>query len=157
MADRVSRILRYIIVALAAMLVVLIFFFVSQYIALRRARIITMHELWASAFIRRHGTPTPQEAAFIGPWMTFGYVNEAFLLPPGYLEQRFSIADPRYPMLTLGTYAKESGISIPLFTSDVQNAVRSYLAAHAATSTIPAETVGPHVSGTAPDITPTVE
>ena len=137
MADRAAHILKYIILALAVALVVLVFFFVAQYLALRRARIVTMRELWTSAFIQRHGTPLPGEAALISPWMTFGYVNDAFLLPAGYLQQRFSIADPRYPMLTLGAYAKESGIAAPSFTGEVQNAVRSYLAARETTSTAP--------------------
>jgi hypothetical protein len=113
-------------------------FFVHQYLALRRARLVTARELWTSVFIRRHGgLPTPQEAALISPWMTFKYVSDAYLLPADYLKTDLHITDTRYPMLTLGAYAKESGIAVPTFTANVQGIVRDYLIAHPAATITP--------------------
>ncbi len=45
------------------------------------------------------------------PWMTFEYVNRVFGLPPEVLKDALHIADPKYPKLTIASFARKAGIS----------------------------------------------
>ncbi|MDR3559524.1 MAG: hypothetical protein P4L58_03930, partial [Candidatus Pacebacteria bacterium] len=41
-------------------------------------------------------------------WMTFGFINHSFNLPPEYLKNTLGITDNKYPNITLDRWAKES-------------------------------------------------
>ena len=46
----------------------------------------------------------------IESWMTFGFLNRSFNLPPEYLKNALGITDSKYPTITLNRWAKESSI-----------------------------------------------
>jgi hypothetical protein len=41
-------------------------------------------------------------------WMTFGYINKSFDLPPEYLKNNLSIIDKKYPNISIDSWAKKS-------------------------------------------------
>ena len=118
---------RAIVIGLVALLVVLSLFLLGQYFALRRASLISAHELWLSTVLHEHGPITANDVSFIRSWMTFDYVNKLFGLPPGYLEDRLSITDPRYPQMSLGSYASHNHIDLADLTSELDAAIKDYL------------------------------
>jgi len=122
-----SRPLKIAIAVLVAILVILCFFLVRAYFALRREHLVNIRELSLSAFVARHGPLTAADVGVIRPWMTFDYVNHAFGLPADFLKTTFGIADPGYPKLTLSRYAAEEGFSQAEFVNAVQTAVAEHL------------------------------
>jgi hypothetical protein len=66
--------------------------------------------------------------ADISSWMTFDYINKVFKLPPAYLKQALQINDAKYPVLTIGQYAKKTKNNISLLITNTQSAVKTYLA-----------------------------
>lgn len=62
----------------------------------------------------------------IQPWMTFGYINTLFNLPPQYLQTFFQIHDIRYPNIELRRYAKLNGIDQELFMEKITDAIVEY-------------------------------
>jgi hypothetical protein len=76
------------------------------------------------------GPLTAADASSTEVWMTFGYINRAFVLPSSYLETNLNITDSRYPRMTIIEYAKDSGISQAAALSRVQNAISIYFPAN---------------------------
>ncbi|MGC9599218.1 MAG: hypothetical protein ABSE18_02420 [Minisyncoccia bacterium] len=124
---RLARAVRYALIILGVIFLVLIVFAVMQYRALRRAQVINAREFFITSLIQRHGPLTANEAALIRPWMTFDYLNRIFNLPADYLKTQLSIADPHYPQLSLGGYARSGHLDPNVFLGQVETAVRAYL------------------------------
>lgn len=62
----------------------------------------------------------------IAPWMTFNYLNIVFRLPPDYLQNTFSITDPRYPNIRLDYYIKHNNLDTQTFIQNIGQAITSY-------------------------------
>jgi hypothetical protein len=124
---KIGQYIKYAIVILAIVLVVLFVFFVGQYIALRRAHIISARESWLSAAIQKHGPATATDVNFIRSWMTFDYIDKLFDIPQDYLKTRLSITDARYPKLSISEYAGDVHLNKTDATGEVAGAVRDYL------------------------------
>jgi hypothetical protein len=122
-----STYLRYVVVALAIVLVVLFGVLVHQYISLRRAQFVSAHELLVSTFLHKHGPVTASDVSFIRSWMTFDYVNKLFGLPPSYLEDQLSITDPRYPEMSIGSYANRNHVDVTTLLGEIDTAVKNFL------------------------------
>ena len=60
--------------------------------------------------------------------MTFDYVNTLFRLPPTYLETQLTITDPRYPRMSIGSYANHNHIDLTTFMGELDAAITNYLA-----------------------------
>ena len=78
------------------------------------------------SYINYHRPPVLIED--ISPWMTFDYINKMFNLPPEYLKQTLNINDKRYPVITISQYSRKEKIKTNLAITNVQDAVKSYLA-----------------------------
>ncbi len=119
---------RYVVIGLVLVLAVLALFLVREYIGLRRASLLSAHELWLGTVLRTHGPVTVNDIGFIRSWMTFDYINKLFGLPPGYLENRLSITDPRYPQISLENYAEHGHIDLATLIGEIDLAIRDYFA-----------------------------
>jgi hypothetical protein len=124
--------LRWILIGLAALLVILLVSLFAQYESLRQAEIISAHEFQRSQILERHAPLAPSEASVVRLWMTFDYVNKIFALPPDYLKTQLNVSDSHYPRLTIGEYAESVKVDQTTALTQVQNAVRNYT-----TSSIP--------------------
>jgi hypothetical protein len=124
---KTGQYIKYAIVFLAIVIVVLSVFFFRQYVALRRANIISARESWLSTAIKNHGHATVNDVDFVRSWMTFDYLDKLFNLPPDYLKTRFSIMDNRYPKLSISEYAGSSHLNKNMVTSEIIGAIRDYL------------------------------
>ncbi|HVO28467.1 MAG TPA: hypothetical protein VMT81_00580 [Candidatus Paceibacterota bacterium] len=134
--SRMERVIRYVLGALAVVLIVLFIFLFLQYRALWRQQAINTRELRLSQFLEKHGPLAPGDASAVRVWMTFDYINKLFALPPEYLQDQLQIADTHYPRITVAGYAASLQVLPAVFLDEVENAVRSYSApGGAATST----------------------
>lgn len=124
-----GKYLKYAIAILVIVILVLSFFFLKEYVALRRAQIISARELRLSAFLQGHGPLTAGDVGVIRSWMTFGYINTIFKVPPAYLKNALSISDAAYPQLSLYGYADKEHLSAATVTGEVQTALFNYLTA----------------------------
>lgn len=62
--------------------------------------------------VRSGGLQAPvRSPEILRPWMTFEYVNRVFSLSPETLKNALRIADPRYPKLTIASFARKADIS----------------------------------------------
>lgn len=61
--------------------------------------------------------------------MTFDYINRVFDLPDAYLKESLHITSKKYPLVTLGRYAKETGSDSSTIVQKVKNAVEEHLSA----------------------------
>lgn len=77
---------------------------------------------------RHHDPATSGDISSVQAWMTFDYLNRLFILPPEYLETSLGVTDPRYPRLTISEYAEIKHETKVLALTEVQNAIRLYLA-----------------------------
>ncbi len=127
--QRLARQVKYTLIILAIILAVLVVFFVLQYRALRRAQIMNAREFFIASFVKYHGPLTASDVGLIRSWMTFDYLDKIFNLPPDYLRTRLSIADPHYPQLSLGGYARSRSLDPTAFLNQVEIAVCEYLTA----------------------------
>jgi hypothetical protein len=125
--DHTAKYLKYVLIALGVILFVLMVFFALSYRTLRHEQLVSAREFWISSIIRNHGPLTVADTSIIRPWMTFDYVNKIFNLPPDYIKTTLAVTDPRYPQLSLGSYAKHIATTSNAFAGDVANVVRSYL------------------------------
>jgi hypothetical protein len=116
---KASNYLKYAIIALGIVLIVLGIFFVREYHAAQRARILDdIH----------HGVPlSASDVTIIRPWMTFDYINKIFNVSSSYLQTDLSISDPHYPRTSLSSYAEYSHTNITLLTNEVEGALNDYL------------------------------
>lgn len=83
-------------------------------------------------FTERHRRQpaTSTNIARIAEWMTFDYINQMFDLPPKYLQDTLQITSSKYPLLTLGQYAKEIQSNASTTLQEVRSAVRSFNPPH---------------------------
>jgi hypothetical protein len=123
-----GRYIKWAILAFAVLLAVLLFFLVRDYRSLRRAKIINARESLLSAMVKSHGHLTLNDVSVIRSWMTFDYINQLFGIPPAYFKDQMSIADARYPKLSLSGYAKSQHLASAAIVGDVENAIRDYFA-----------------------------
>lgn len=125
-----ERYLRYVVIALAFLLALLVGLLVLQYFWLQAQYHLNMSErqFLRSRILESHAPLPVSEANVIRSWMTFDYINRVFALPSGYLEKQLQVTDSRYPHLTLATYASSKKIDQSLFTNDVENVVQNYVA-----------------------------
>ncbi|HUO75336.1 MAG TPA: hypothetical protein VMU12_00210 [Candidatus Paceibacterota bacterium] len=100
---------------LGVITIVLAVLLVREYQALNRAG-LTNPGRYRMHLSHVHAPLTVNDIGVIQSWMTFDYVNRIFALPADQLKTALKITDARYPHLRLGTY-----------TSDVKDAVKSYL------------------------------
>jgi hypothetical protein len=124
---RLHRAIRIILIVLGALLVVVLFFLVRQYVVLRREHLVNAREIFISDFVAKHGPLTAADTGVIRSWMTFEYVNKAFNLPSDFLKGTLGITDPSYPNLTLSHWAGEKKLNAAQFTASLTAAVGSYL------------------------------
>lgn len=126
--DREQRWLRAAIIALAIVLAVLVVFLFFQYRALRRENLLNARSWRWTPFLGSRAPLPVVDASAIRAWMTFGYVNHLFALPPAYLKAKLGIVDARYPNLTVSAYASEAGIAPDAALAAVQGAVQDLAA-----------------------------
>ena len=75
-----------------------------------------------------HGTGPVTDVSLIQSWMTYDYISHVYRLPPDYLKTTLSIADLRYPRVTISQSADAQRMSVAALTEAVRNAVKDYLA-----------------------------
>ncbi len=75
---------------------------------------------------RRHPV-SRNNVSQISVWMTFDYINKVFDLPDSYLKESLQITSKKYPLVTLGRYAKEIGSDPPTVVQKVKNSVEEHL------------------------------
>lgn len=80
---------------------------------------------------KRHVPSTLPDPSFIESWMTFGYINQVYSLPPTFLQERLSIVDSKYPTVQIARYAKKNEIPIDVFLNNVRQAVSQYMTGEA--------------------------
>jgi len=119
---------KIVIIVLAVLLGILVFFFVRQSIILHREQILNARELRISNFLKRRGPLTQADVVVVQPWMTFDYVNQLFNVSSSYLQGELSISDPSYPHMTLSSYARHMNLSVSAFLASVDQALVNYLA-----------------------------
>ena len=132
-----GRFIQYAIVVLVIALLALVYFFVRDYRALRRAQVINARELLLTAIVRNHGHLNAGDIAVIRSWMTFDYVDQLFGTPADYVKTQLSIGDPRYPNLTLSGYAKNEHVSSAAVVVEVEHAITLYFASSTPTNMTP--------------------
>lgn len=80
-------------------------------------------------WVEKSDMPGPRRGALnvspevLRPWMTFEYVNRVFGLPPEALREVLRIADPKYPKLTIASFARKAGISADAALAQVAAAI----------------------------------
>lgn len=77
---------------------------------------------------KRHGSSSVPSPSFIEGWMTFGYINQVFGLPPAFLQHQLGIADSKYPNVQIARYAKSNGVEVNTFLVRVRQVVGEYKA-----------------------------
>jgi len=118
----------YAVIFLAIVLAVLLIFFVRDYMRLRKAHLIGIREILLMTAINNRGPVTAADISFVSPWMTFGYLNQLFDLPPDYLQSELKISDPEYPNLSLASYASRDHIALAMFMGQVTAALENHFA-----------------------------
>lgn len=120
------RFIIYIVTILASLLVFLSVVLVYKYLEISPERFINRERF---SRLTNHNIILDQnDLQFIEPWMTFDYINHIFGLPSEYLKLSIGINDPNYPNLTVSHYAKENILTVGVFTDQIKNAVKNYLA-----------------------------
>lgn len=75
---------------------------------------------------KRYQSGSVPDPSFIEGWMTFGYVNQVFNLPPLFLQQQLDITDNKYPNVQIARYAKKSGVEVGSYLVRVRRVVGDY-------------------------------
>ena len=78
-------------------------------------------------FHTRHIRGSEVQVENIQPWMTFGYINQTFMIPEEYLKNRMRITDEKYPNITLNKESITSGVPVSIFLVLIKDDVRTYL------------------------------
>jgi hypothetical protein len=128
LGEATGRYVKYAIIVLVAALVFLLFFLVRDYRSLRRTQVIGARELFLSAIVKNHGHLTVNSVTMVRSWMTFDYINQLFGIPSDFLKAQMSIADSRYPKLTLSGYAKTEHVTSVTIVNEVEAAIQNYFA-----------------------------
>ena len=126
--DFAGSYVKWAIAVLVVALAVLLFFFVRDYRSLRREQAIGARESLLNAMVRSRGHLGVSDVSEIRSWMTFDYINRLFGIPAAYLKGQMSIADARYPKLSLSGYAKSRNLTSTAVIGDVEDALRDYFA-----------------------------
>lgn len=114
-----DTVLRIILVTLTSLLAILCAMLFVEYQHLRELGTSPMH---------LHSRALPvTNADFIQSWMTYDYIDHIYALPPGYVKAALSIADSRYPRVSIAQSAEAQHKSAAAMTTAVQNAVQNYL------------------------------
>jgi hypothetical protein len=124
--NHLARYIRYALIVLGGVLLLLFIFLIVQYRTLRYEQVLNAREV-RSAVLQHHAPLSASDADDIRSWMTFDYINKVFAMPPSYLENQLQIVDPRYPRLSLSSYAKSKNIASADFLIEVESAIREYV------------------------------
>ncbi len=122
----------YIIVAILivfALLLVSVFSFARDVSRFRRNGIFVYHGSPRTFHLLGKSPATLSDVDFLAGWMTLGYINKSFNIPPDYLKSQFSISDKSYPNETVSKIAKQEGTTTSAELQAVKTAVREYLTA----------------------------
>lgn len=111
---------------LVFVLVILSLLLLQQILRLRRTGFPALRGNTPIATRNHRATLTEKDINTIQTWMTFGYINTAFNLPPEYLQNKLHITNPRYPFISLSGYAREQGVDSNKILAQVQKAMRLY-------------------------------
>ncbi len=113
--------------AVAVLLVIILSaLFIQEYRHIQRLDYISTHRQSFFRSLHGSGPLTAADASSTESWMTFSYMNRAFLLPTAYLETVLGITDNRYPNLTVIEYAKDVGLPLNDALIKVQAAIANY-------------------------------
>ena len=116
-------------VAVLAIIVLTVLLF-QQYQHIQRLGYVSVHRQSLLRSLHGSGPLTAADASSTEGWMTFSYINRAFVLPQSYLETELDVYDIRYPRMTIIEYGKDAGISQSAALSRVQNAISAYIPAN---------------------------
>lgn len=124
---RIELCLKIVIGIAAIILIALCVLLVHDYRRLSRLDYIAAHGSVFEA-LRAQGPLGASEVTDVETWMTFDYINHLFALPSQYLQTDLSITSSHYPRLTVAEYAEVRHLEQATFLSQVQNAIREYIA-----------------------------
>ncbi|MBU6370455.1 MAG: hypothetical protein KGH93_02185 [Patescibacteria group bacterium] len=117
------------VIVLLITIVFLAVFCVREYRRISRLDLINAYkERFAQEVGEHRGPLGAKDAVLVASWMTFGYVNMIFKLPPEYLQNDLAISDGGYPNVSIGHYAKTHALDQKLFVVAAQKAVAAYFA-----------------------------
>ncbi len=134
---RAERYIRYALIVFGVLFLVLFVFLLAQYLFLRRHYLFDARQFHIPELLERHAPIPVSDAGLIHSWMTFDYINKLFALPPDYLKTKIPITDPYYPRTTISSYAKMENVDAAAMVTQVENAVRVYVAPNNSTTTSP--------------------
>ena len=121
---------RYITAALfitIAILLIVVYSFVGDVRRLHRNSMFVYPNLIRRLFHVQQKPVPLSNVNLIAEWMTFGYVNKSFNLPPDYLKTKLGISDSTYPNVTISKITKGQGLSTNVYLETIKNAVGDYL------------------------------
>ena len=84
---------------------------------------------------RRHGFFGPpnsrnlhkrMDLSEIRGWMTFDFINKAFVLPPDYLKSELGITDKKYPNITVDGWAKNNQESSSALLDKIKKIIQNF-------------------------------
>lgn len=128
--ERMEQWIKLSILLFAITLIVLLVFFLKQYMILKKADIVNIHENEISSLIKNHSKVSAQDADFIRSWMTFDYVNKLFNIPNDYLKTNLYITSNHYPKLVISDYIEDKHLDKNIFLQSLINAVKGYINQH---------------------------
>lgn len=102
-------------------------FVVLFFITLRQPKSAQRFSLHPTFSTHRRTPVEVKDVVYIGPWMTFDYVNKLFLLPDDYLKQSLQVTNSKYPFITLGRYAREMNINNDELIKNIRSDIEEYL------------------------------
>jgi len=102
---------------------------VQQYVHIQRLDYIAAHRESLLRSLHGSGPLSAADASSTQSWMTFDYLNRAFVLPPTYLETSLGITDGRFPRMTIAEYASDVGTSSQSALMNVEDAIGAYFSA----------------------------
>jgi len=105
--------------------------FFSDFGRLRREGHLPPPGTWRD---HRHFAPTLADVDHLEIWMTFGFIEKRFALPPEYLKHTFSITSTA-PDLTIKAGATALGTSTDALLASIKGLLRTRLATTTATTT----------------------
>ena len=77
-------------------------------------------------FIHHRVLKHPITVVDIQPWMTFGYLNAVFRLPPKLLQEQLGITSSQYPRLSLQNFSSQTHQNPAAVVTRVQSIISSY-------------------------------
>jgi hypothetical protein len=132
--QNIPRVLKALIIVIVITLAVLCTLLVQQYQHIKRLDLVINRASINHPWRNMHTLPV-SDASTTQAWMTFDYIDRVFSLPPAYLKTALSIADRRYPRLTIAEYAESLKKPAITVVDQVAQSIRSYSSAAMATDT----------------------